>query len=136
MKNYFTDEELRLEIQKNEPKARALLNDRDKMDQFLQKLEKKLDNFPIAGMNLSDIPIMASMIKSYILKEYTDIPTSNIIVVLGSLIYFVSPLDLIPDGIPFVGYIDDAALIARVLNIVQSDLEKYKIWRVESGKCI
>ncbi len=53
---------------------------------------------------------------------------------LGALIYFVSPVDLIPDMIPGVGYVDDAAVIAFALTMVGDDLEDYKNWRTEAGK--
>lgn len=40
---------------------------------------------------------------------------NNIIV---DLLYVLSPLDLIPDFIPIIGYIDDAMVVAACLALV------------------
>jgi uncharacterized membrane protein YkvA (DUF1232 family) len=37
--------------------------------------------------------------------------------VIASVIYLLSPIDLIPDFIPFFGYIDDFIVISLLLNL-------------------
>jgi len=51
-----------------------------------------------------------------------------IVSVLGAIIYFVNPLDLIPDFIFLFGYLDDAAIIAFVINMIQNDIKKFIYW--------
>ena len=109
--------------------AEKTLNDPDEMERFLQRLEEKLKIVPVAGGVLSNIPVFISMIRSYINKEYSDIPLGTIIAIISALLYFLSPLDAIPDGIPVFGYADDAAVIIACLNLVQSDVDEYKAWR-------
>ncbi|MFI3324736.1 MAG: YkvA family protein [Clostridia bacterium] len=116
-------------MDKESDNAKILLEDTDKLEHFLEKLEQKLKKVPLAGTHLSYIPVFVSLIKSYIKKEYTEIPTGSIIAIVACLIYFVSPIDLIPDTIPGVGYADDAALIAFALSMVESDIEDYKEWK-------
>jgi uncharacterized membrane protein YkvA (DUF1232 family) len=41
----------------------------------------------------------------------------------------VNPVELIPDVIPVVDYLDDVAVIALVLKLVKAELEKYATWR-------
>ena len=60
----------------------------------------------------------------------------TIVAVLGALIYFVSPIDLIPDNIPGAGYIDDGVVITVCLKMVDSDLQEYRIWREQNGKVL
>lgn len=43
------------------------------------------------------------------------VPRTEKLLLAGAIIYAVSPLDLIPDMIPFVGQIDDVYLIALTL---------------------
>ena len=50
--------------------------------------------------------------KSYIQGEYKDVPIGIIIAIISALVYFVSPIDILPDSIPIVGYFDDAAVVA------------------------
>jgi uncharacterized membrane protein YkvA (DUF1232 family) len=42
----------------------------------------------------------------------------------------LNPLDLIPDFLPLVGQIDDAAVIAACLLMVRQDLHRYKKWKI------
>lgn len=43
------------------------------------------------------------------------VPTAEKALFLGALVYFISPIDLIPDIFPFIGQIDDLYLIALTL---------------------
>lgn len=45
----------------------------------------------------------------------------------------LSPIDLIPDFIPVVGYVDDALVVAACLAMVESDLEIYKEWKKQQA---
>lgn len=114
--------------------AERLLNDKDQMERFLQRLEKKLKTVPLAGEKLSYLPILVSLLRSYIKKIYTDVPIGTIISIVAATLYFVSPIDLIPDTIPGVGHVDDALVIAACWNLVQSDVEEYVEWRKINGK--
>lgn len=124
------------ELEKGFSEAEKMLADEDKMERFLQRLEKKLKVIPLAGDKLACVPIMASLIRNYVKKEYTDIPIGSVIAILSALIYFVSPIDIIPDSIPVLGYFDDAAVVAACWKLVESDVNEYTKWREESGKII
>jgi uncharacterized membrane protein YkvA (DUF1232 family) len=39
------------------------------------------------------------------------------------------PLDLVPDFIPFSGFIDDAAVFAMVFGAAEADLRRYCDWK-------
>jgi uncharacterized membrane protein YkvA (DUF1232 family) len=45
--------------------------------------------------------------------------------IAASLIYFVCPIDAIPDMIPVIGLADDAAVVAFVVNLIHHDLLDY-----------
>lgn len=132
----INEEVARKELKKRYKKAEKILEDNQKMERFLQRLEKKLKCIPLAGETLSMVPVMISLIKSYIEKEYTEIPLGTIIAVISALIYVVSPIDIIPDSIPGAGYIDDAAVIAACLKLVGSDVEEYQEWRKKNNKIL
>lgn len=124
------------ELKKGFCAAEEVLNNEDKMERFLQRLEKKLKTIPLAGDKLAAVPTMASLLRNYVKKEYTDIPIGSIIAITSALLYFVSPVDLIPDSIPFLGYFDDAAVVAACWKLVNSDIEEYEKWREETGKLL
>ena len=65
-------------------------------------------------------------IKDFFTKKYTQVPIGTIMAIVGSLLYVLSPIDIIPDIIPIVGYLDDAAVIGLCMKFVKVDLDKYK----------
>ncbi|MCF8240578.1 MAG: DUF1232 domain-containing protein [Melioribacteraceae bacterium] len=46
-------------------------------------------------------------------------------IVVGALIYFISPIDTIPDLAPLFGYLDDLGVITAVLKYLGSELIPY-----------
>ena len=82
------------------------------------------------------IPILISLVRSYIRKEYKDVPIGTIVAIISALIYCLSPVDAIPDIIPGFGYVDDAAVVAACLKLVKSDVDEYQKWREENNKII
>lgn len=50
--------------------------------------------------------------------------SSKAIIVAG-LLYFVSPLDLLPDVIPLIGLLDDATMLSIVVSAMSGELERY-----------
>jgi len=45
--------------------------------------------------------------------------------VVGALVYFIVPIDAIPDFTPIVGYVDDAAVVAAVIKTLGKEFLKY-----------
>lgn len=134
MENNFIEKKAQIELEKRYGEAEKILNDEDKLERFLQRLEQKLKVIPLVGDKLSKVPILVSLLNSYAKKEYTDIPIGTIIAIVGALIYVVSPVDLIPDSIPILGYSDDALVVAVCWKLVESDVEEYVKWREENKK--
>ena len=114
--------------------AARILEDKDQVERTLQRLERKLKDIPVAGEALSSLPVLISLVRSYVKKEYTDIPIGSIVAVLAAILYTASTIDLVPDVIPIAGYLDDAAVVAACLAFVSSDVEEYRAWRAANGK--
>ena len=134
MDTIVTQEEALKELEKGYGKAELILTDEGKLERFLQRLEKKLQSIPKIGDKLSHIPIFASLVKSYVKKEYTEVPVGTIVAVISALVYFASPIDLIPDVIPGAGHIDDVAVVGACLVLVDTDIKDYIKWRDSHGK--
>ncbi len=105
----------------------------DQVEHLLKRLEKKLRSIPKLGGELASIPRLGMLINSWIRGDYKEIPIGSIFAALAAVIYFVSPIDFIPDAIPFVGHLDDAAVAGLVLQMIKSDLAEYMEWRQKIG---
>jgi len=46
--------------------------------------------------------------------------------VVGALGYFADPLDLIPDSLPALGFLDDALMVELVVRDLRNELESYR----------
>ncbi|MDD3588587.1 MAG: YkvA family protein [Thermoguttaceae bacterium] len=44
-------------------------------------------------------------------------------------IYLISPIDLIPDFIPVLGFADDLSVFLFVLKVFQAEIEQYRQWK-------
>lgn len=78
---------------------------------------------------LEDIKTLYSLINDYRSGRYTEVPWLTIAASVATLIYVLSPIDLIPDVIPVLGLTDDAFVIAMCLGAIANDLELYIEWK-------
>ncbi|WP_439438175.1 YkvA family protein [Salinivibrio costicola] len=94
------------------------------------KVNKFGDNPPGPLQSLwRDIKLMIGLVTDYAKGNYRDVPWNVLAAVTGAVIYFVSPVDVIPDVIPVVGYLDDALVVKLALEIARPDLEAYANWK-------
>lgn len=80
------------------------------------------------GRVRADFETMMRMTKAWTLREYRAVPWKSLIYVVGAVIYFVNPVDLIPDVLVGIGFIDDAAVAAAVVRAVHDQLESFRAW--------
>jgi len=72
--------------------------------------------------------VLGRLIKAYALGEYREVPWKTILLIVAAVIYFVNPLDLVPDIIPLTGLTDDFAVLIWVYNSVSNEIEKFLEW--------
>lgn len=103
-------------------------------DELLEKARQRLkDNRgPLSG-RLDDILTLMRLVRAYIRKDYRDVPWETIALAIGALVYLVSIVDLIPDVIPGIGYVDDVAVIGVVVVSAQEDLRKFREWEAQQA---
>ncbi len=73
--------------------------------------------------------LLTQMIKAYAIGNYRGIEITKIVMMLGAIIYFISPLDIVPDFIPFFGYLDDVSLLTWVFTTLSTELEQFETWK-------
>ena len=58
------------------------------------------------------------------------IPKKTVLVGTFTLLYLISPIDIITDFIPAFGFADDIALLAYATKLFKNDLESYRAWKM------
>ncbi|WP_303973602.1 YkvA family protein [Streptococcus merionis] len=122
------------ELKKRYAKAENLLNDDAKVETFLTKLERKIKWIPFISKELKSVPTLIGMLRSYWKKDYTKVPFKTMVAIVSALLYFLSPLDVVPDWIPILGQLDDALVIGTCWKLVSDDIEAYRKWKAKQGK--
>lgn len=113
-------------------KAKIIINDDQKLKKLIDDVLKKLkklstDKKTTAKLNDS-LRLFIRIINAYTSKEYTYVPWKTICLLVAGLIYFIYPIDLIPDFIPIAGIIDDVALIAWIYESIKEDIDNFLEW--------
>jgi uncharacterized membrane protein YkvA (DUF1232 family) len=110
------------------------ISDRD-IDKVVAKSDDIKKKFRPGGplqRFIADGQLLIAMVRDYWGRRYRKVPVGVIGAAAFTLLYVLNPLDLIPDVIPLVGQIDDAAVVAGCLMLIEHDLRNYQAWRSAS----
>jgi uncharacterized membrane protein YkvA (DUF1232 family) len=75
---------------------------------------------------------MLRLLGAYSRGEYRDVPVTALISIIAAIAYVVNPFDLIPDVVPFLGFLDDAAVIAFAVRKTRESLDNFMIWETSN----
>lgn len=114
-------------------KAADYLGDRDKLNGLLDKANVKASG---RKRGLKDVwgslHAFFRLIRAYANGSYRKVSTQGLLTVLAAVVYFVSPIDLIPDFILGLGLVDDATVLAWTIRACASDIAAFLAW--ENGR--
>ena len=79
-----------------------------------------------------DVVDSLGMLWNWFLGRFEWSPMRLFTAAIVGLVYLASPIDIVPDVIPFAGWIDDLVVVTAVLRLARFDLERYRRWRSEA----
>jgi len=99
---------------------------------YLRTLQKDLkgSSFEFLCEFLENCQMMYEML----CDEDFEISLSTKIWITVALIYVISPIDFIPDAIPVIGYLDDAAVVLYTMKMIQDDIQRYRLFCINRSK--
>ena len=62
--------------------------------------------------------------------EYTAAPSRALLSIVAAVAYLVDPIDLIPDEIPHLGFLDDATILEFAMNKTRPVLDEFMAWEL------
>lgn len=113
-------------------RAEEIRDDRVQLDDLVQRVGRIL-NGQKTGLSkvLDKILLMMRLLKSYASGRYRQIPAFRMVLVIAAFLYIVSPFDAVFDFLPG-GYLDDAAIVAWLFNIMRIEIESFQDWEKSS----
>lgn len=114
-------------------KAAEYLKDTNKLKNLIRRAENKARNKEgdkgFVQETWESLKTMFELVKAYIKGDYRNIPYGSLLMIVGAILYFVMPLDAIPDAMVALGFTDDAAVIALTYRKVKKDIDKFVAWK-------
>jgi uncharacterized membrane protein YkvA (DUF1232 family) len=71
---------------------------------------------------------MLRLVRAHHRGEYDQVTHDSLLWIVAALNYLVDPFDLIPDKTPFLGFIDDAAVVEFVADRTRQTLDDFMTW--------
>ncbi len=125
----INEEKLKAQFEKMKQKAEDVIDDPDKVKKVAENAWEKAKELkePLAQV-WDQLKLMVQMVKAWISGDYKEVPVTSIIAIVAGLMYLLSPIDLIPDFIPVLGYLDDIFVIGVVFTQVAKDIKLFEQW--------
>ena len=118
-------------------KAKDVVGDDKKLgnllDATLGKLEEVTGNSDKIETFVSQVQTFMRMIGAYRRGDYRGISAKNVIIMVAALLYFIMPIDFIPDFIPVIGLLDDFTIIMYVFKKLNEEIGQFQKWEKKHG---
>lgn len=110
--------------------AEAYMRDPARLRKLVQDAVGKINTIPRGpfGEAWPYLLAMIRVVRDYQRAEYRDMAAPKLLNIIATLIYFVSPFDVIPDWLPVLGHIDDSFVVTLALKSIRADLDTFMAW--------
>jgi len=113
-------------------RAASLLGKKTRILLLIGRLGVRLKQTNWKDVKMPDVKeklsVIGRLVKAYALGHYRSIPWKALLLITGAILYFVMPVDLIPDLVPALGLTDDFGILIAVYQSVKSEVDKFLLW--------
>ena len=110
--------------------AKSCVNDPESLDALFNQAARKAAAIPRDPFkeNWPYLQTMLRLVRAYHRGEYDQVSDGALLWIIAALNYLIDPFDLIPDKTPFLGFLDDAAVIAFAVGKTRQALDDFMTW--------
>ena len=112
--------------------AKRILEEQSQLKALFGQVSKKLQTLNGSHKQINEllehVQLFLRMIKKSFSGEYSSFSNKTLLSLVFGLLYFVTPMDVVPDFIPLLGFSDDLSIIYFILKNFKSDIEAFKVW--------
>jgi uncharacterized membrane protein YkvA (DUF1232 family) len=110
--------------------ANSCVDDRESLQTLFNEAAKKAAAVPKDSFKeyWPYLQTMLRLVSAHYRGEYNQVTHDALLWIVAALNYLVDPFDLIPDKTPFLGFIDDAAVVEFVVDRTRQSLVDFMVW--------
>ena len=110
--------------------AKACVDDRESLQALFNEAAKKAAAVPREPFKecWPYLQTMLRLVRAHHRGEYGQVPNDALLWIVAALNYLIDPFDLIPDKTPFLGFVDDAAVVEFVIDRTRQTLDDFMAW--------
>jgi uncharacterized membrane protein YkvA (DUF1232 family) len=110
--------------------AKSCIEDRDRLQALFDEAARKAATVPRDSFKeyWPYLQTMLRLVRAHQREEYDQAAHDSLLWIVAALNYLVDPFDLIPDKTPFLGFIDDAAVVEFVVDRTRQTLDDFMTW--------
>ena len=75
-----------------------------------------------------DLRTMLRLLIRWADQSYRRVSWTPLLLIVGAVLYFVVPVDVVPDTLGALGFVDDVTVISTVVERVRHELERFRTW--------
>src|SRR5438270_4665745 len=123
-------ERLEAEFAQAVKSAKSYVDDPQRLPALFQEAARQAASMPREPFqeSWSYFQTMLRLVRAYSQGTYRNVPESTLVVIIAAIIYVINPLDLIPDAIPALGFLDDATVLALAVRRTRQTLDMFMVW--------
>ena len=136
------------ERSEREPRSRGFGNAKRKAEEYVRDPQRtqellssalKKANARRNDQKLTDeiwdyLQTTVRLVQATVRGEYTGLSPKNLTLIIAAILYYMSPIDIIPDFIPIAGLFDDVGVLAFALRSLKGEIEAFQEWEQEHGR--
>jgi uncharacterized membrane protein YkvA (DUF1232 family) len=114
--------------------AMRMINEQSQVKELLWQVSQKLQKINGSNKQINElmdlIQLFLRMIKKSLAGEYSAFSHKTLLSLVFGLLYFVTPMDVVPDFIPLLGFSDDLSIVYFIIKNFKLDIEAFKVWEL------
>ena len=137
MSFFISDDDVEKQVGSKSDEIHNVVQSEEKLRGLLGRVADyiRVNSSRLGGNLMEPLGTLSRFVGAYLNGKYTDVSISTLSLIAFGFLYFVSPIDLIPDALIPFGFADDAFVIGWVIKRISGELSKFRTWeRIGEGR--
>lgn len=110
-------------------KSNRVLNNKHRFFDVFTRSMSKAEGIGEFDEIKTDLRTVFSLVGDYLHGNYKKVSKTSLLLIIGSLLYLLNPMDLVPDFLIGIGFLDDLAVFTYMIKKIRQELDKYRTWK-------